>query len=72
MKRRKTLTDFPSHLRGLSNNKYGGHTASNLRAYGRDWNRRFPCRTYSQEEKRALEEQYRKYGSLVFSRRKQE
>lgn len=63
-RRRKTLSDYPSHLRGLPNNKYGGHSATNLKSYGRDWDRRYPCRTFSEEERRALEAEYLKSTSL--------
>ena len=55
--RQKSLHDYPSHLRGYSNNRFGGHKNVNLKAYGRDWNRSYPCHTYSDEEKRTLEKQ---------------
>lgn len=66
MKRRtrKTLNDYPPHLRGYANNKFGGHQATRLRSYNSDWSKRYPCYSYSEEEKRVLEEQYRNNGFL--------
>ena len=52
------LHKYPRHLRGFSNNRYGGHKSTNLKAYGRDWKRQYPCHTYSDEERRELQAQY--------------
>jgi hypothetical protein len=64
-RRRKTLNDYPSHLRGLPNNKYGGHNATNLKSYQSDWGKSYPCHIFSEAERRALEEEYRKEGLLA-------
>jgi hypothetical protein len=57
-KRRENLLDYPRELRGLANNRFGGHRATNLKGYGCDWKRQYPCHTYSDEERRALQAQY--------------
>ena len=54
-KRRENLLDYPRELRGLANNRFGGHQHRCLRGYGNDWG---PCRSYSKEEIRALQAEH--------------
>ena len=57
-KERRNLLKYPRELRGLPNNRYGGHQSTRMRTY----NPQLPstsageCRVYTEEEKRELEE----------------
>lgn len=55
---KRQLSDYPTHLRGLSNNKYGGHKATRLRTFKSDWSKTYPCRSYTKDEIRSLEAEY--------------
>lgn len=49
------VNDYETHLRGFSNNRYGGHKSQRLRTYGGLNRPAGACKTYTEEEKRQLE-----------------
>jgi hypothetical protein len=58
------LSDLPSKLRGLTQNRFGGHQTNRLRSYPGKFGPASDCRIFSEEEKRALERKMRKEGRL--------
>lgn len=58
------LSDLPSKLRGLTQNRFGGHQTNRLRCYPGTFGPASGCRIFSEEEKRALERKMRKEGRL--------
>jgi len=61
--KRNKLLEYPEHLRGPSNNRYGGHQATRLRGYGRV-GRAGPVKIYTESEKRKLEAELRAAGRI--------
>jgi hypothetical protein len=55
-KKPKQVNDFPPHLRGFSQNRYGGHQAQNLKTYRGKFGAAGPCRSLSKEEIKHLED----------------
>ena len=51
-----TLLDYPHELRGLSNNKFGGHQTRHLRGFrGSKFGPAGPVKQYTPEERRDYE-----------------
>ncbi len=49
-KKCKQVNDFPPHLRGFTQNRYGGHQSQNLRTYGGQFGAAGPCKSLSREQ----------------------
>jgi len=60
-KQRRNLLKYPRGLRGLPNNRYGGHQSTRMRTYPPQlpWSSAGKCRVYTEEEKRELEKRMR-------------
>ena len=58
------LSDLPPELRGLVQNRFGGHQTNRLRTYPGTFGPASDCRIFSEEEKRALEREMRANGRL--------
>ena len=65
-KQRRNLLKYPRELRGLPNNRYGGHQSTRMRTYNPQlpWSSAGECRVYTEEEKRELERKLRAEGRL--------
>ena len=50
-KNQTKLQDYPVHLRGLSNNRWGGHQTSRLRGFGNNYGAASNCHTFTEEQK---------------------
>ena len=50
-KRLNRLHDYPAHLRGLSNNRWGGHQTSRLRGFGNSYGAASSCHQFTEEQK---------------------
>ena len=67
-KRSKRLNDLPKHLRGPSQNRYGGHRNQRQRALkGSTFGPANKGRSYSSEEIKIVEEELRRKGILESS-----
>ena len=57
-KQRRNLLKYPAELRGLPNNRYGGHPTTRMRTYNAQlpWGSAGECHVYTEEEKRELGE----------------
>ena len=62
--KRVHLSDLPSTLRGLVQNRFGGHQTNRLRSYPGKFGPASDCRIFSDDEKRALEREMRANGRL--------
>ena len=51
--RRVTLNDYPQHLQGLPQNKYGGHQTQRLRTYGGKFGPAGPVKIFTEAERQA-------------------
>lgn len=60
----KTIFDYPENLRGESQNKWGGHKATNLKTFPQSKTPHGRCRTYTNEEIKAVEQEMRERGEL--------
>jgi hypothetical protein len=50
-KKTKTLNDLPKELRGMSQNRWGGHKTQNLKGFRQNtYGAASPCRSLSQAE----------------------
>ena len=65
-KARRSLLKYPAELRGLPNNRYGGHQSIRMRTYNAQlaWGSAGECHVYTEEEKRELEKRMRAEGRL--------
>ena len=50
-KKTKRLQDYPAHLRGFSNNRWGGHQTSRLRGFGDSYGAATTGHTFTEEQK---------------------
>jgi hypothetical protein len=57
--RSQRIADLPSHLRGLPQNRWGGHNTQKIRGFRGTTYGALPCRQFSEEEIRELERQMR-------------
>ena len=61
----KTIRGYEPHLRGPSQNKYGGHQSQRMRGLrGNTYGAASPCRTLPEEEKAKVEADLRERGML--------
>ena len=61
----RRLNDYPTHLRGLAHNRWGGHRTQRIRAFrGSTFGAASECRTYSEAEKKSLEQKLKDEGRL--------
>ena len=49
--KRLRLQDYPAHLRGFSNNRWGGHQTSRLRGFGNSYGAASACHQFTEEQK---------------------
>jgi hypothetical protein len=67
------LRDYPMHLRGEPNNRYGGHNTNRMRGFkGNTYGPAGLCRAYSKQECRKVEEELRRRGLLATDERRRE
>jgi hypothetical protein len=57
--KRQKLENYPAHLRGLAQNRWGGHQTNNLRTYGGKFGGAGPVKVFTADEIKALEAQIR-------------
>lgn len=64
--RERTLFDYPRELRGFPQNRWGGYRTIRIQTYPPllPFGSADPCRTYTDEERRALERKMRAEGRL--------
>jgi hypothetical protein len=64
-KTKQTITSLPSHLRGLPQNRWGGHRTQRLRGF-RGWSRGSagPVKRYTKEECKTVEQEMVQHGEL--------
>jgi hypothetical protein len=63
--RKPTLADYPIELRGLPNNRWGGHQSLSLKPFkGSTFGAAGPVKQYTADEIRQFELQMRKSGQL--------
>ena len=61
----KTISEYEPHLRGPTQNKYGGHQSQQVRGFrGNTYGAASPCRTLTPEEKAKVEADLRAKGML--------
>ena len=61
----KTISEYEPHLRGPTQNKYGGHKSQQVRGLrGNTYGAAGPCRTLTPEEKAKVEADLRAKGML--------
>jgi hypothetical protein len=61
----KTIREYEPHLRGPSQNKYGGHQSQRMRGIrGNTYGAASPCRRFTVEEKAKVEADLRANGRL--------
>jgi hypothetical protein len=64
-KKKPTLADYPPELRGLPNNRWGGHQAQSLRGFkGNTYGPAGPVRQFTEVERRKVEDDMRERGEI--------
>ena len=62
----KTISEYAPHLRGPTQNKYGGHKSQQVRGFrGNTYGAASPCRRFTEEEKAKVEADLRAKGMLA-------
>ena len=61
----KTIREYPAHLQGPTQNKYGGHQSQRMHGFrGNTYGAAGPCRRFTPEEKAKVEADLRAKGML--------
>ena len=58
------VNDYPAHLRGLAQNKWGGHRSGYMRTYGGKFGAASECRSLPRDDIKKLEAEMRAAGKL--------
>jgi hypothetical protein len=63
--KKPTISSYPPELRGLSQNRFGGHQTQRLRTYGGSFGPASPVRRLSSKERQAVEQDLIRRGLLI-------
>jgi hypothetical protein len=62
----RRIGEYPSYLRGLATNRYGGNTLQQERGLnGNTYGAAGPCRVYTHDQRKEYERELRQRGILV-------
>jgi hypothetical protein len=62
----RRIGEYPSHLRGLATNRYGGNNLQQERGLsGNTYGPAGPCRVYTDAQRKEYERELRQRGGLV-------